>query len=189
MNTDRLLFLDIETTALDPREGAAILEVGVIVTDRQLVELERRRWLIDPGSGTRWDQWPLEQHGMSGLMRASAVDGLSRQEVEVQLCNFLDRHWPGCLTQRHKRPLLAGNSVHFDRCWLAALMPDVERRLHHRHLDLSSVWLFADHVAGLEGAARPRREVAHTAIEDLEACLKDARRYRALVRGEEVDCG
>lgn len=189
MNTNRLFFVDLETTALDPREGGAIIEVGVIITDSELAELERRRWLIDPGSGARWDRWPLEQHGMSGLLRACAVDGMMRQEVEVQFCAFLDQHWPGCLTQRHKRPILAGNSVHFDRRWLAALMPDVERRLHHRHLDLSSVWLFADVVAGLEGAQRPRREVAHTALADLEGCVEDARRYRALMRGEEVDRG
>lgn len=189
MNTDRLLFLDLETTALDPREGAAIMEVGVIITDWALQVLDTKHWLVKPPPGTRWDTWACVQHGLSGLTYDAGRIGQSRAVVEAAFCDVLDQHWPGCANQRHKRPVLAGNSVHFDRRWLAALMPDVERRLHHRHLDLSSVWLFADLVAGLDGAQRPRREVAHTALEDLKPCLEDARRYRALMRGEDVDHG
>ncbi len=189
MNTDRLLWLDIETTALSPHEGAAIIEVGVIITDRQLQRVAAGCWVVKPPEGTRWDMWPMQQHATSGLLHDVMTAGQGRGVVEAEVCALLDQHFPGCATNRRARPPLGGNSVHFDRAWLAALMPDVERRLHHRHLDMSSVWLFADVVAGLQGAQRPRRKVAHTAIEDLEACLEDARRYLALMRGEEVDRG
>lgn len=189
MNTNRLPWLDLETTAISPHQGAAIIEVGVIITDRDLKRIAAERWLVKPPDGARWEMWPLQQHAQSGLLHEAMDQGQPRGVVEAELGQLLDEHFPGCLTNPRARPPLCGNSVHFDRAWLTWLMPDVERRFHHRHIDISSVWLFADHVAALEGAQRPRREVAHTALEDLEACLEDARRYRALMRGEEVDRG
>lgn len=180
---DLLLWGDIETTTLSPATGGAIIEVGLIVTDNDLREIDTIEVLIKPPADAHWEPWCANQHGESGLRARAETQGVTNRQAERTLTAFVDRHFPLDLSGASllsPRPILCGNSVHFDSAWIAHLMPNLAARFHHRHLDVTGARLFLSRVCGLP-ADRPEREVAHTALADLRDAISDLRRYRALV--------
>lgn len=163
------LWLDLETTHLDPHLGA-IVEVGAIITDVELVVADTYHALVAPPADAAWSPWSREHHAASGLV-AELSAGATRtpSEVEAEILAWLAPHDPGGLR-------LSGYSVHFDRAWLAVHMPRLERTLHHRHHDVSTL---VEHYAAV-GVERPDLgEVPHRALADCEHALSTARWYRA----------
>src|SRR5262245_11667961 len=91
---DRLVWLDLEMTGLDP-ERHAIIEIGCIVTDSQLKTVaegpsfavsQPARVLAD------MDPWCVDQHGRSGLTQRVKDSNISLREAERQTLLFLRRY-------------------------------------------------------------------------------------------------
>lgn len=170
----RFVFLDFETTGLDERNCAPI-EVAVIVTDERLQELGSCESLIRPLDCCTWEDAARELHERSGLAALAERDSSSLATLQRGFSSFLSRFAsPGVSLH------LAGNSVHFDRRFLAHYFPDVERMLHHRHLDVSSIRMLA------EAAGHPPRtgdaHRQHRAMADVRASLEDARHFLGVLR-------
>lgn len=168
----RFVFLDFETTGLDERTCAPI-ELAVVVTDEQLVEMGSCESLIQPWDGFVWEASALEMHGRSGLVNDVIRHGVPLGDVIAWLSERLAEFREPDTTLH-----LAGNSVHFDRRFLRRYFPDVERLLHHRHLDVSSVRMLA------EAAGRPPLdgEKPHRAMADVRRSLADARHLLGVLR-------
>jgi oligoribonuclease len=167
----RFVFLDFETTGLDEQTCAPI-EVAVVVTDEQLVELGSCESLIRPFAGCEWDSTALQMHEQSGLLAATDY-GIRLPTVAEWLAERLAEFREPDVTLH-----LAGNSVHFDRRFLKRYFPDAECLLHHRHLDVSSVRMLA------EAAGHPplTGDKPHRAMADVRRSLEDARRFLGVLR-------
>jgi oligoribonuclease len=170
----RLVFLDSETTGLDPAAGAEPIELAAVVTDDAFQEFGSLRRVICPvRPATQWDPVCVELHSKSGLGWEAIATGIQRDTAGRDLREFLYQFAPG-------GPLhLAGNSVHFDRSFLKHYFPDVEKMFHHRHLDVSSVRMLGERVttAPQLGGDKP-----HRAMEDVRRSIAELRYWTAAIR-------
>jgi oligoribonuclease len=165
-----LLWLDLETTGLDPVKGK-ILEIAVVVTDDHLEEKWHGSWVVHQQSLV---VSPL----MSDFVRNMHTDNKLLQEVYGEHAVFLSAAEEQLILLVSKwfaageKPILCGNSIHFDRAWLKVHMPRFEALLHYRMGDASGTYELAKRVAGLN-LAKP--EAAHRALDDARASIKLAK--------------
>ena len=179
----RLVWIDLETTGLDPSRGL-VLEVGVIITDLGLCEFARRSVVFrHPRQEILEviDDVPLRMHAASGLLlecfAADGVEGVPTWASWHQVIDLVTAH-----RRRGFRLHLAGSSVHFDRAWLAEHCPALLELCHHRILDVSGYLVAFPGLLG-DYSSRP---VAHRAIADLEFSIEQHRAMRALLGLQEA---
>lgn len=137
MNTDRIVFLDVETTGFDPKTEQ-ILEIAVIVTDRQLMVVDTLDLLLPlKRDRSTLDPWIQENHAEL-LDECAKVTEEEGAKVETLLAELLAR--TGAIGA-----VLAGNSVgDFDRHFLREHMPGLNKLLSHRSLNVSTFRVLAD---------------------------------------------
>jgi oligoribonuclease len=141
-----LVFLDLETTGLDPSYDL-ILEIGMVVTDRDLNVL---------GEFVRTANWPeirysqttgeyevpfgvnkvvVEMHEKSGLWRDSY-----RSNKDLEDCFKESAFWLGQqLWDAPTKPPMAGNTIGFDRTFIQYCGPKFLDLFHYRSVDVSSL--------------------------------------------------
>lgn len=137
----KYLFLNLETTGLDPYQGR-ILECVAVATDADLVEVGPPFAMIlkcyrsDRDNANEFVQ---EMHTRNGLWNLCVWADAENFTLSKDLAEYIETfEWA------EKKPILAGNSVHFDRAWLAHHCRNAVAKLHHRHLDVSSLKLAAN---------------------------------------------
>ena len=167
--TPHYLFLDLETTGLDPLVETPI-EVAAILTDKHFREITRYHGVIaiDPEAIPFMSEWCQKTHGESGLLNECVTSETDSIQVFDGLVEVLEAYGA-------KNLVLAGNSVHFDRSFLKVHASQVMEYLHYRNLDITSV------LAIFQGTPHeiPRAEaVAHRAMADIEWSLETARGAR-----------
>lgn len=180
-----LNWFDIETTGLN-LEGGHLLEVGCIITDDKLNEVARMATLIDTGKSVgdlrlAAGEYVREMHGKSGLWKdlLEAKETATHRTVSAAERGFLS------LMQQHGSDgcghLLAGSSVHFDRTWLRAFMPELESEFHYRNFDVST--LKEAHKRFCPDAAPFLKEgnTIHRVLADLEYSIAELRHYLVLM--------
>src|SRR5688572_9770554 len=109
---DVLVWLDMEMTGLDP-ERERIMEVAMIITDGQLVEIASGPELVirQPDELlAAMDDWNKSHHGASGLTERVKASTVTDTEAEAKMIAFINEH-----VAAKERPVLAGNSIHQDR--------------------------------------------------------------------------
>ncbi|KAG8216589.1 hypothetical protein J3R82DRAFT_6773 [Butyriboletus roseoflavus] len=72
------------------------------------------------------DEWCIEQHGKSGLTRACLESPHGIDDVSSAVLGYIQRWIP-----EKRTGVLAGNSVHADRFFLAEEMPRILDWLHY----------------------------------------------------------
>jgi len=168
INEDRLLWLDLETTGLNPQSDA-ILEVALVVTDFDLRCLDQIDFVITQSKEelAKMNDWCREQHTASGLL-ASIEDGLSLDVAEQALVDFIVRNGA-------KDAALCGNTIRFDRGFLEIQMPRLASLLHYRSIDTSTLVLMS-YVCDI---ALPEKKDAHRARADIFESIEVARKFRS----------
>ena len=176
--TDPLVWVDLEMTGLDPEEHV-IVEIAVIVTDGALETLVEGPDLIihatDEELG-RMDDFVTKMHRTSGLTKAAQESTLSVSEAEAQVMAFITEHVP-----EHRIGLLAGNSVHTDRMFLARYMPAIVDHLHYRIVDVSTVKELARRWYPDDLDDAPTKGGAHRALADIQESIEELRWFRERV--------
>lgn len=183
-----LVWLDLETTGLNPQR-CSIIQMGIIITDNDLNEIEADEWLILPPQQERdvyWEPDAAAMHEATGLARRVSDRPSDPNEAVFSAAGavlyadaMLNRHFPPGF-----RPMLAGNSVHFDWRFLAyadaGAYADLARRFFHRHYDASAVMEWSRRTLGMTPRwSRPKGEPRpHTALADLRETLADMRMLR-----------
>lgn len=170
----RFVFLDMETTGLNPDAGAEPIEVAAVVTDGAFDELDSFELVTRPSLGAVWDPEAAKMAEQSGLLAALEDAYLPGGLARATLAAFLaPHHAAGTLH-------LAGNSVHFDRAFLKRYWPEVEQLFHHRQVDVSSFRLVGERVTGAPGL--PGKPV-HRAMADVRRSIAELRYWLDALRG------
>ncbi|RUO72032.1 oligoribonuclease [Pseudidiomarina sediminum] len=171
---DRLIWIDLEMTGLDP-EHDVIIEVATIITDQQLNVLAEGPVIAVHHSDevlARMDDWNVRTHTGSGLVARVQSSNHDTASAEQQTLAFLAQ-WctPGSSP-------ICGNSICQDRRFLARYMPRLEAFFHYRNLDVSTVKQLAKYWAP-EVAAGVKKQGTHTALADIRESIDELQHYRA----------
>lgn len=176
-----LLWLDLETTGLTDYKDH-ILEVSWQLTTPDLIELtpvseyvvtprpHTMRILDDPRNAVA-----KQMHIDTGLYADLQKPDLTMRldVVEMNIISDIMAH-----TVPEDTVQLAGASVHFDKSFINAWMPELHERLHHRVYDTSTLKTFFEEL-GIEHGIE--NEGQHRAANDVREVLEVARRYRDYV--------
>lgn len=177
MRGDRLVWVDMEMTGLDP-DINHILEVACIVTDGNLNVIAEGPNLVihqPPEILSGENDWCLIQHDKSGLNKASASSKISLKEAEDRLLAFIEAH-----TLPGKCPL-AGNSVYGDRMFLRKHMPRFDSHLHYRLVDVSTVKELCRRWFPDVYEKAPEKILAHRSLADIKESIDELKYYRSTI--------
>lgn len=174
----RFVWLDLEMTGLDP-ETCSIIEVGVIITGpdlRPLAEIERVIWQPEDVL-LRMEPVVREMHTRNGLLEKVRASSTSLRVAERDVMDLVTEH---CGLNEG---ILAGNSIHTDRRFLTRYMPMLDRYLHYRMVDVTSLKVLTR--AWYPNLVEPRKPPSgHTALADVRASIAELQYFRdTLFRG------
>jgi oligoribonuclease len=171
-----ILWMDLEMTGLDPVEDR-ILEVGVIVTDWDFNEIAVYEAVKTVGPnlmkqrmvGEFWD----ENIEVRDALIAQNLGGKNGRTVENELLAFINEH-----IGEEGKVLLAGNSIHQDRRFIANEWHRLDERLHYRMLDVTA-WKVV-----FEGKYRKKfaKPEAHRALADIRGSIEELKYYLGKVK-------
>lgn len=182
------LWLDLETTGVD-QDHDLILEVGVILTPIDLStehfafsslcsDYALAKFILEGYE----DRVVLEMHTENGLLAQmeSVRDHLQPpHEIGKTICAFME----DCGAKSHA-VMLAGSGVsHFDRRFIAAQMPSLDKYLAYPSLDIGVIRRAASFWAPGWMADDQNHTKPHRALDDARLHLEDARMYRDLMIG------
>jgi len=173
--SDVLVWLDMEMSGLDP-DRERIIEIATILTDGNLVELAVGPELVIHQSDellAAMDDWNKKHHGASGLSDRVRASTTSEADAEAQTIAFIN----GFVTAKD-RPVLAGNSIHQDRRFIRRYLPQLEKRLHYRMVDVSTVKELARRWYPAIVAKQPPKKETHRALDDIRESIEELRFYR-----------
>jgi oligoribonuclease len=177
-SSDVLVWLDMEMTGLDP-ERERIIEIATILTDGQLTEIAVGPELVihqDDAILAQMDDWNTKHHGSSGLTQRVKESTVSDADAEAQTLAFINTH-----VGAKDRPVLAGNSIHQDRRFIRRYMPGLEKRLHYRMVDVSTIKELARRWFPQVIARQPQKRDTHRALDDIRESIDELRYYRSHV--------
>lgn len=168
-----LTWIDLETTGLDERVDE-ILEIAVAVTDDELNEIAARNWVVRPSSRAillSMSEYVRSMHVASGLLDEIASG------VRYSITSVAHRAEAFIRTYAPEPTPMCGNSVGFDRRFLAYHAPELEKAFTYRTIDVSSI---------KELARRWRPEIEyvpdggkpHRALPDIRHSIAELAHYR-----------
>ena len=133
---DRLVWIDLEMTGLDP-ERHVIVEVAAVITDGNLNILGEGIDLVVHATEdelAQMDSFVTQMHAKSGLDKEIRESTTSIGEAEDAVLALINEH----CDPEHPAPL-AGNSIATDRTFIRAYMPRLDSALHYRMIDVSTI--------------------------------------------------
>ncbi len=176
MKKAKLLWVDLEMTGLDPSKDR-ILEVAAIATDMKLNEIATYEAVIKVDDKLMQDRmvgefWDKNNKSREALQQQNQ-NGKPVQEIERELLEFIDQHFDT------KHPIyLAGNSVHQDRKFIENEMPELNKKLHYRMLDVSA-WKIYFEEALDKKFTKPEN---HRALDDINGSIEELKWYLTFLK-------
>jgi oligoribonuclease len=173
MHPHNLVWIDLEMTGLSP-ENDVIIEIATIITDAQLNQIAEGPVFAIKQSLQRlatMDEWNTRTHTESGLVNRIKASKVDTREAEKQTLKFVRQYVPG------NHSPLCGNSICQDRRFLARYMPTLEKYLHYRNLDVSSIkeLLVRWRPDLLQGF---KKHNTHRALDDIQESIEELKYYR-----------
>jgi oligoribonuclease len=169
---DNLVWIDLEMTGLDPSVDV-ILQAALVITTAALEPLDETA--VDVGQPeealARMSPFVREMHTRTGL-----VDRVRRSTVDVATA---ERRLLDCISAWCPAPAtLCGNSIWNDRRFIARYMPALDRYLHYRVVDVSSLKVLAERWFGAAAVFQKPTAGAHDAAVDVKLSIAELSHYR-----------
>jgi oligoribonuclease len=174
---DRLVWIDLEMTGLDPTTDE-IVEIACIVTEADLTELDPGISLVvKPNDAplAAMDEVVVRMHTESGLID-EIPNGIALADAEAQVLAYVRGHIP----EARKAPL-AGSSIYVDRGFLSRYMPGLDEHMHYRLIDVSSIKELVRRWYPRAYFATPEKNGNHRALGDIRESIAELRYYRDAV--------
>ncbi|KAJ3578339.1 hypothetical protein NPX13_g2231 [Xylaria arbuscula] len=184
---EALVWIDCEMTGLNP-DHEEIIEIFCIITTGTLeVVDEKGLGIVVHQSKERMDmmgEWCTQTHAQSGLTAAVIDSKVTPEQAAEELLSYIKKYIP-----ERKMGLLAGNSVHADRSFLAKEpYKKVVDHLHHRILDVSTIKEAARRWCPRKVTREaPRKQGLHQAKEDILESIEEARYYKEVLFDKKSD--
>ena len=173
---DRLVWIDLEMTGLDP-ERHVIVEVAAVITDGNLNVLGKGIDLVVHATEeelSQMDSFVTEMHANSGLDKEIRQSTTTIHEAEDAVLALINEH---C---EHPAPL-AGNSIATDRTFIRTYMPRLDEALHYRMIDVSTIKELARRWHPRAYYNQPDKGMAHRALQDIIESIRELDFYRRSV--------
>ena len=175
MTSDRLIWIDLEMTGLDPEENV-IIEIATIVTDNDLNIIAEgpNLSIFQPEEELeKMDEWNVTHHTANGLIESVRESEVSTATAEIRTLEFLREHCES------GQSLLCGNTIGQDRRFLRAHMPDLQEFCHYRSIDVSSVKELSNRwYPNEKGFNKP---TGHRALDDIKGSIRELAHYRGSI--------
>jgi oligoribonuclease len=170
--------MDLEMTGLEPSRDV-IVEIATLVTDDQLEVVAEGPDLVvhqPPEVLAAMEEVVRHMHARSGLATAVEASTITLDEAGRQTLEFVRTHVPTPGTAP-----LCGNSIGTDRRFLAAYLPEIDRHLHYRSIDVSTLKELCRRWYPEAFAAAPRKAGHHRALDDIRESIAELRYYRSAI--------
>ena len=171
---DRLVWLDLEMTGLDIRRHV-IVEIAALVTDDELEPVDDGIDLIvhaTPEQLAEMDDFVRAMHTKSGLLPEIEASTLSLAEAGAQVLDYVRAH-----VDEGSSPL-CGNSIGVDRRFLDRQLPELDKFLHYRSIDVSSFKELCRRWYPVVYKGRPNKTETHRALADVQESIAELKYYR-----------
>ena len=175
---DRLVWIDLEMTGLDV-ERHRIVELAVIVTDARLEVLADGLDLVvhqPPEILAEMDDFVRKMHTKSGLVGEIERSQLSLEAAGKQAVDYITRFVPEPGTAP-----MCGNSIGVDRRFLDRYLPDLDKYLHYRSIDVSSIKELCRRWYPRTYYGQPAKGLAHRALADIQESIRELEYYRRTI--------
>jgi oligoribonuclease len=172
---DRLVWIDLEMTGLDV-ERHRIVELAVLVTDAQLEVLADGLDLVvhqPPEVLADIDDFVRKMHTKSGLLPEIERSSLTLDAAGKQAIEYIKQFVP----EPGAAPM-CGNSIGVDRRFLDRYLPELDRYLHYRSIDVSSLKELCRRWYPDAYKKRPSKAETHRALDDIRESVAELRYYR-----------
>ncbi|QYF75095.1 oligoribonuclease [Cryobacterium sp. PAMC25264] len=176
-SSDRLVWIDCEMTGLDINTDE-LVEIAVVVTDFDLNILDPGLDIVikpDASALENMGDFVRNMHTSSGLIE-EIPNGVSVAEAEYQVLEYVLRFVP-----EDQRAPLAGNSIGTDRAFLTRYMPRLDKQLHYRNVDVSSIKELAHRWFPRAYFNAPAKDGGHRALADILESIRELAYYRQSV--------
>jgi oligoribonuclease len=169
---DNLVWLDLEMTGLDPGVDV-ILQAALVVTSADLEPLAEAAVVIHQPDEVlaRMSPFVTEMHTRTGLIERVRSATATLADAEDALIQALT---PWCPPPA----VLCGNSIGTDRGFVARYLPQLEKLLHYRMVDVSSIKVLAQRWYGPSAVFQKPDAGAHDAVVDIHNSIAELRHYR-----------
>jgi oligoribonuclease len=159
-----------------------ICEIGVVVTDGELNVIDPGLQLvIKPSEAAlqNMGDFVRQMHTDSGLIE-EIPQGIKITQAEQQVLDYI-KQW---VTEERTAPL-AGNSIGTDRMFLNRQMPLLDKYLHYRNIDVSSLKELTRRWYPRVYFQLPKKTGNHRALADILESIQELRYYRKAILVEE----
>jgi len=173
-SSDRLVWIDCEMTGLD-LEVDELVEIAVVITDFELNVLDPGLSIVikpDATALAHMGDFVREMHTTSGLIE-EIPGGVGLAEAEYQVHEYILKYAP-----TPGQAPLAGNTIGTDRAFIAKFMPRVDKHLHYRNVDVSSIKELARRWFPRIYFNAPGKDGGHRALADILESIRELEYYR-----------
>ena len=175
---DRLVWIDLEMTGLDPKRHT-IVEIAAIITDADLNVVGEGLDIVIHATDeelAQMDDFVTNMHNSSGLTEEIKAATTTLAEAETAILELIEKH---CAPE-HPAPL-AGNSIATDRAFIREYMPRLDEALHYRMIDVSTIKELARRWHPRSYFNQPDKGLAHRALADIVESIRELDYYRRSV--------
>ena len=175
--SDFIVWVDCEMTGLEVTVDE-ICEIGVVVTDGELNVLDPGLQLVIKPSAKalrNMGDFVRQMHTDSGLIQ-EIPKGISMAKAEKQVLEYIKQWVP-----EERTAPLAGNSIGTDRMFLNRQMPNLDKFLHYRNIDVSSLKELSRRWFPRAYFQLPKKTGNHRALADILESIQELRYYRKAI--------
>ena len=169
-NNNNLIWLDLEMTGLGDEH--VILEVAIIITNEKLNIVDKfpnsqLGLAINRSEDelSKIEPWSLNQHTKSGLLERSKKSECTIEKAQELVLEFISKKI------KPNKGILCGNSIWVDRKFLNKEMPELEKYLFYRMIDVSSIKELVQR--WYPDAKFPEKNKTHLAMEDISESIDE----------------